>query len=191
MPRLFIIAGPNGAGKTTFAQRFLPHYAHCQEFVNADLIASGLSPFAPDAAAFRAGRLMLQQINTLAQQRHDFAFETTLSGKTYLPILRRMKRSSYTITPFFLWLPEVELALSRVAGRVRLGGHSVPESVIRRRFSRGLRNFLGHYRPLLDSWILFDNSLQDPQVLASEENKKLHVANPDLFAKLSKTAGEK
>lgn len=121
-PRIYIIAGPNGAGKTTFAREFLPHYAECDEFVNADLIAESISPFAATAAAFRAGRLMLEQIHLLAQRRLDFAFETTLSGKSYLPLLRNFKRQGYALHLFYLWLPSVELALARIADRVRLAG---------------------------------------------------------------------
>ena len=184
-PHLYIIAGPNGAGKTTFARQFLPRYADCREFVNADLIASGLSPFAPETAAFRAGRLMLEQIRTLGQRGVDFGFETTLAGTTYLPLLRRLKAKGYAIHLFFLWIPTSEMALARVADRVRQGGHDVPAAVVRRRFGRALRNFLKKYRPLLDSWILFDNSTETPQVIATEEAGKIRVVNERLFATLT------
>src|SRR5437867_1910312 len=184
-PHLYIIAGPNGAGKTTFARQFLPRYADCREFVNADLIASGLSPFAPETAAFRAGRLMLEQIRTLGQRGVDFGFETTLAGTTYLPLLHRLKAKGYAIHLFFLWIPTSEMALARVADRVRQGGHDVPAAVVRRRFGRATRNFLKKYRPLLDSWILFDNSTETPQVIAVEEAGKIRIVNERLFATLT------
>jgi predicted ABC-type ATPase len=188
-PRLFIIAGPNGAGKTTFAGRFLPHYAHCREFINADLIAGELSPFDPTAAAFRAGRLMLEQIHALSRHRRDFSFETTLSGRSYLPLLRRLRADGYSIRLFFLWIPDVKLALARVADRVRQGGHDVPEAVVRRRFSKGIENFFRYYRPLLDAWCMLDNSTETPAIIASEEAGRMHVANPGVFAKVIQTSG--
>ena len=131
-PRLYVVAGPNGAGKTTFARKFLPDYAHCKQFVNADLIASGLSPFSPEAAALRAGRLLLEQIRLLARARSDFGFETTLAGVTYVSIFSKLKAEGYRIHLFFLWVPTVELALARIADRVRRGGHDVLEPVVRR-----------------------------------------------------------
>ena len=130
-PSLYVIAGPNGAGKTTFAKEFLPHYAKCENFVNADLIAQGLSPFSPAAAGIKAGRLLLKQIHEFAEQRADFAFETTLAGKTYVRFLRRLKQQGYVIHLFFLWIPTVEVALARIADRVRRGGHEIPEKVVR------------------------------------------------------------
>ncbi|MBM4086926.1 MAG: Zeta toxin family protein [Planctomycetes bacterium] len=183
-PRLYIIAGPNGAGKTTFARRFLPHYAGCIQFVNADLIAEGLSPFSPDTAAFQAGRVMLAEIRRLADARRDFAFETTLAGKSYLPFLRALKDAGYSIHLLFLWLDSVELALARIADRVRDGGHDVPEAVVRRRFDKGLRNLLKYYRPFADSCIIFDNSAGTPQVIAYETQGQMEIVRPNLFAKL-------
>jgi predicted ABC-type ATPase len=183
-PRLYVIAGPNGAGKTTFAQTFLPAYAGCREFVNADLIAGGLSPFAPERAAFRAGRLMLAQIRSLGDRGCDFAFETTLSGKSYLPLLRGLKARGYAIHLFFLWIPSVELALARIAGRVHEGGHDVPDAVVRRRFAKGLPNLFRVYRPLLDSWTIFDNSSEEPCVIASEADGELRVADRGLHDRI-------
>ena len=130
-PSLYIVAGPNGSGKTTFAREFLPDYVRCKEFINADLIAGGLSPFSPEAAAMRAGRLLLEQIKLLASRRSDFGFETTLSGVTYVSLLRRLKAQGYQIHLFFLWIPTVEVALARIADRVRRGGHDIPEKVVR------------------------------------------------------------
>lgn len=184
-PHLYIIAGPNGAGKTTFAREFLPHYAECYEFVNADLIAEGISPFAATAAAFRAGRLMLEQIHCLGKRRVNFAFETTLSGKSYLPILRNFRKQGYALHLFYLWLPSVDLALARVADRVRLGGHNVPEGIVRRRFNKGLRNLFQLYRPLLNSWVILDNSTEAPHIIAGEENGKLQIQNTEIYAMLA------
>ena len=145
-PNVYIIAGPNGAGKTTFAREFLPRYADCRNFINADLIAQGISPFAPEAAAFRAGRLVLQEIDTFVNRKEDFAFESTLSGKSYLHLLRDLKKHDYMIQIFFLWVPKAEISVSRVRDRVLRGGHNVPEADLRRRFERSIRNFLQHYR---------------------------------------------
>ncbi|MBI2174790.1 MAG: zeta toxin family protein [Candidatus Omnitrophica bacterium] len=181
---LYIIAGPNGAGKTTFAKEFLPHYAKCENFVNADLIAQGLSPFSPEAAAMRAGRLLLEQIRLLAHKHSDFGFETTLSGITYVALLRRLKAQGYRIQLFFLWIPTVEMALARIADRVRRGGHDIPERVVRRRFHKGIQNFFTRYRPLLDLWMLFDNSGTKPQLIACEEVGELRVFDQTVFAKI-------
>ena len=138
---LFIIAGPNGAGKTTFAREFLPNYADCKNFVNADLIAQGMAPFSPETAAFRAGKMMLSEIQSFAKRRLSFAFETTLSGRSYMGMLRRLKAQGYEVHLFFLWVESVDLALSRVRERVVRDGHDVPEPVVRRRFDRSIRNF--------------------------------------------------
>ena len=183
-PNLYIIAGPNGAGKTTFAKEFLPHYAKCENFVNADLIAQGLSPFSPEAAAMRAGRLVLEQIRRLANRRSDFGFETTLSGVTYALLLRRLKAQGYRIQLFFLWIPTVEMTLARIADRVRRGGHDIPEKVVRRRFRKGIQNLFTRYRPLLDLWMLFDNSGTEPRLIAREEVGELRLFDQALFAKI-------
>jgi predicted ABC-type ATPase len=159
---LYIIGGPNGAGKTTFAREFLPNYADCKNFINADLIAEGVAPFSPEAVAFRAGRLMLEEINLYVRRGADFGFETTLSGRSYLGLIRRFKKRGYRVHFFFLMVPTVDLALTRVWGRVSEGGHDVPESVVRRRFGRSMHNFFAYYRQLGDSWIVFDNSGATP-----------------------------
>jgi predicted ABC-type ATPase len=184
-PSLYIIAGPNGAGKTTFARELLPDYVGCREFVNADLIAFGLSPFSPESAAIPAGRLMLARIRELARVRRDFGFETTLSGVTYLRMLREFKKQGYTIHLFYLWLDSVGLAVARVARRVQEGGHNVPEATIRRRFAKGLCNLFHCYRPLLDSWTIFDNSTDTPQFIATEEAGQMRIHNTLLFARIS------
>ena len=169
--RILIIAGPNGAGKTTFAREYLPNEADCPIFVNADLIAAGLSPFQPGSMAIRAGRLMLGQINEHARKGESFAFETTLSGRGYARLIPRWQGQGYQIKLFFLRLPTVEMAIARVKQRVREGGHDVPEAIIRRRFHSGWRNFETIYRDLADEWVLYDNSGEQPLVLA-EENQR-------------------
>ena len=185
-PNLYIIAGPNGAGKTTFARKFLPQYVECLEFVNADFIAGGLSPFAPERAAIHAGRLMLEQSHSLAQRGVDFGFETTLSGKTYVKLLQGMEKRGHLVHIFFLWITNVELALERIKLRVRNGGHHIPESIVRRRFHRSLRNFLHFYKPLTDSWTIFDNSGDVPKMIAFEESGKIEILDPDIFGTLLK-----
>ncbi|MBI2455035.1 MAG: AAA family ATPase [candidate division NC10 bacterium] len=168
--KIVIIAGPNGAGKTTFAREFLPHEAGCPDFVNMDLIASGLSPFDPQRAALRAGRLMLQEIHRRVRAGESFAFETTLSGRSYARLIPRWREVGYHVKLVFLSLPSVDLAVARVSARVAQGGHDIREQVIRRRFDAGLRNFEGVYRALVDSWVLYDNSGPTPLPVASGDN---------------------
>lgn len=160
--RALVIAGPNGAGKTTFAREFLPEEAGMPIFVNADLIAEGLSPFAPDRAAIQAGRLMAQAIRNHVARGESFAFETTLAGRGYARAIPRWQAAGYLVSLIFLALPSPELAIARVAERVRQGGHSVPDEVVRRRFHAGRANFDRIYRRLVDTWILFDNSGRTP-----------------------------
>jgi predicted ABC-type ATPase len=162
--KIVIIAGPNGAGKTTFAREFLPAEADCPLFINADLIAAGLSPFRPETAAVRAGRLMLEEIDRHAAERNSFAFETTLSGRTYLKRIQAWREHGFTVKLIFLSLNTVDEAIARVATRVQHGGHDVAEDVIRRRFISGMRNFLELYRPLADYWQWFDNSGPVPRL---------------------------
>ncbi len=162
--RVIIIAGPNGAGKTTFAREFLPNEAHCPIFVNADLIAAGLAPFAPETAALQAGRLMLQEIERHFAARESFAVETTLSGRGYLKSIHRWQAAGYQVVMFFLRLDTPETAIARVAQRVRQGGHHIPETVIRRRFAAGLENFKNLYAPAVDAWALYDNTGSEPQL---------------------------
>ena len=184
-PNLYIIAGPNGAGKTTFAKKFLPDYVKCLEFVNVDLIAGGLSPFEPEKAALRAGRVMLEQIHSLGNQGHDFGFETTLSGKSYVRLINELKlKKGYTIHLFFLWIASVKLALERIELRVRQGGHNILEAIVRRRFDRGPSNFFQFYQPIVDRWIIFDNSGDVPEVTAFEESGKLEIVDSDRFTLL-------
>jgi len=169
--KVIIIAGPNGAGKTTFAREFLPNEAGCPVFVNADLIAAGLAPFAPEAVAAQAGRLMLGELRRHFAARASFAFETTLSGTTYLRHIQDWRAAGYRVELIFLRLNSVEEAIARVAQRVEQGGHHVPEAVIRRRFSAGLDNFTRHYAPAVDAWALYDNSAELAQLLDWSEDE--------------------
>ena len=163
--KVIVIAGPNGAGKTTFAREFLPNEAGCPVFVNADLIAAGLAPFAPETAAMRAGRLMLQELARHFVAGESFAFETTLSGRGYVPHIRTWRSAGYAVKLIFLRLDSPEEAIARVAQRVLQGGHDVPEPTIRRRFAAGLYNFEHLYVPLVDAWALYDNGSRKPVLL--------------------------
>lgn len=180
-PSVYIIAGPNGAGKTTFAREFLPVYAKCKHFVNADLIAQGLEPFSPQSAAMKAGRLLLGKLDELAEKKVDFAFESTLSGKTYMSFLKALKEKGYRIHLFYLWVPTVDLALNRIKERVAHGGHHVPAKDVRRRFKRSLVHFLADYRPLADYWQVFDNSHTPPCLVARGSNSTIEVVEKTLF----------
>lgn len=163
--KVIIIAGPHGAGKTTFAREFLPNEASCPVFVNADLIAAGLAPFAPQTAAVQAGRLMLEELERHFRAGRSFAFETTLSGRAYLRHVRRWRQAGYWVELIFLQLNDVDEAVARVQQRVQQGGHDIPEPVIRRRFEAGLANFRQHYAPAVDAWALYDNSGELPVLL--------------------------
>ncbi|OGQ78198.1 MAG: Zeta toxin family protein [Deltaproteobacteria bacterium RIFCSPLOWO2_12_FULL_60_19] len=164
-PVCIVIAGPNGAGKTTFAREFLPKDAGVIHFVNADLIAGGLSPLRPELGALAAGRLVLKELDRLAKTRLDFAFESTLSGLVYLNRLRRWKAAGYRIEIVYLRLSSPRLALRRIAARVKQGGHNVPRADVIRRFDRSWRNFQNAYRLLADGWTVYDNSHDKPRVL--------------------------
>jgi predicted ABC-type ATPase len=170
--KIIIIAGPNGAGKTTFAMEFLPLEASCPVFVNADLIARALSPFNPDVAAFRAGRIMLSEIEGHVRNGTSFAFETTLSGKTYAGMIEKWRAEGYVVKLFFLTLASAELAAERVAQRVSEGGHNIPEKDIRRRFASGLKNFEELYCKIVDEWVLYDSSGETPILLQEGVNNE-------------------
>lgn len=169
--RIVIIAGPNGAGKTTFAREYLPREAGCPDFINVDLIAAGLSPFAPARAALQAGRVMLQEIRRRVRAGESFAFETTLAGRQYARWIPRWQAAGYHVKLVFLQLPTVALALARVAARVAQGGHDVPAATVRRRFTAGWRHFETLYRPRVDSWIVYDTSGAQPRPLASGDKR--------------------
>ena len=168
--KIVIIAGPNGAGKTTFAREFLPFEANCLAFLNADLIAAGLSPFQPETAAFRAGRLMLEEITIHVVAGKSFALETTLAGLIYARMIPQWRAANYVVKLIFLSLSSPEEAIARVAIRVRQGGHTIPPEIIRRRFIAGLRNFHNVYRQRVDYWQWFDNSGSAPHLLEEGSN---------------------
>jgi predicted ABC-type ATPase len=167
--KVLIIAGPNGAGKTTFARSFLPAEAKLTRFINADLIAAGLSPFQPEVAAIKAGRLMLEEIRECVERGENFAFETTLAGLGYLRHIEDWRSCGYSVGLYFLKLPDPETAIDRVAERVRQGGHDIPESVIRRRFASGWRNFQQRYRHAVDFWAVYDSAEAPPVLLEWSE----------------------
>ena len=181
-PTVYIIAGPNGAGKTTFAQQYLLRHAKCDEFVNADLIAAGLSPFKPESQSVTAGRLMLNRIDELIASRRTFAFETTLAGRGHAKRLQSTKANyGYKIAVFFVWLPAVEQAIARVAARVREGGHNIPEQTIRRRYKLGIRNFGQLYSPFIDQFVVYDGSCRPAVKVISQENDTRTVFDDELY----------
>ncbi len=177
-PRVIVLAGPNGAGKSTAAPRLLHESLQITEFVNADVIARGLSGFAPERASVRAGRIMLERLNELAQSRVSFAFETTLAGRAFASWLEGLVSRGYSMHLFYLWVSSPELAIARVAERVRKGGHSIPEETIRRRYFAGLRNLFELYIPLATCWQVIDNTVgNDPKTVA----KGCRLLSVDVF----------
>ena len=191
-PLVVVIAGPNGAGKSTTAPSLLRDALQVSEFVNADAIAGGLSAFRPDSVAIPAGRAMLVRMRHLAEARMNFAFETTLASRSFAPWLARLKRRGYHVHVLFLWLESPDLAVNRVAARVRLGGHDVPEATVRRRYERGLRNLFQLYVPLADSWQMFDNSRAGrPRLVASGRGERAEqVGNASLWRRISEVYRE-
>ncbi|MCF8144156.1 MAG: zeta toxin family protein [Deltaproteobacteria bacterium] len=183
-PQCYIIAGPNGAGKTTFALEFLPRFVRCLNFINPDLIAQGISPLDPSRSMTRAGRLVLEEIRRNVSRREDFAFETTLAGRTYYRQINGMKESGYEIRIFYLWVPNVELALSRIHGRVEAGGHPVPEIDVRRRYKRSLDNLFHMYRQLTSSLYFFDNSGEAPIMIFKEEEGDIEVFDESRYREM-------
>jgi len=172
MPNVIVIAGPNGAGKSTLAPALLRDTLHVLEFVNADTIAEGLSAFAPEDASFDAGRVMLGRLHELADERKSFAFETTLSSRFYAGWLKRLQSDAgYRVSVVFLWLRTVDLAIARVKARVNLGGHSIPEDIIRRRYARSTRNFFDMYQPVANAWRFF-NAGTEPATEIAQYNER-------------------
>ena len=177
MKKLYVIAGCNGAGKTTASYTILPEILDCTEFVNADEIAKGLSPFQPENAGIEAGRLMLKRINKLLASGESFAFETTLSTRSYVHLLDRAKQWRYQLTRLFFWLASEELAISRVETRVKEGGHHIPEDVIRRRYKSGLKNFFNLFLAKFDNWLFVNNSGQHYEIVAEGAKNEETVHN--------------
>lgn len=189
MPTLYIIAGPNGVGKTTFADRFLPQTVKELEFVNADLIARGLSPYAPDAAAMEAGRLALARIRNLIADCRSFTWETTMSGRTAVGWLRTAKECGYEIKCYFLWVRDLETTLDRIQQRVTEGGHNIEPGVSKRRFYKTIQNFLLIYRPLFQSWKLIANDGPGPRLIATEKGGRLVVRDRRTFERINLESG--
>ena len=184
MPKLYVISGCNGAGKTTASYTILPEMLDCREFVNADEIARGLSPFNPEQVAIEAGRLMLRRMNDLRDAGVDFAFETTLATRSHLRFIEDARRRGYFITLLYLWLTTPELAVERVALRVKEGGHHIPEPVVHRRYVNGLKN-LNLYLPLCDYWAIYNSSAPDIRKIASGSREEtLENIEPLTFEKI-------
>lgn len=192
LPHLVVIAGPNGAGKSTTAPSLLKGTLGVTEFVNADLIAQGLSAFKPEMTAFQSGRVMLERLHYLAKKRFDFAFETTLASKTFTAWIEELKTAGYSFQLIFLYLPNEDFAVARVAERVRSGGHNVPEETIRRRYRAGLKNFFKLYCHIADTWYFYDNSGEgEPELIASGKRKQtLVVKNPAVWHNIEKEYGD-
>ena len=188
MPTLYVIAGPNGVGKTTFADRYLPDEVKQLEFVNADLIARGLSPYQPDSVAMEAGKIALKRIREMIGQRVGFTWETTMSGRTAVNWLREARVAGYTLKTYFLWVRDVEVTLRRIRQRVVEGGHDIGDEVSRRRFFKTIQNFFRIYRPLMHSWKLFENDLPAPRLLAVQKGGRLVVRDRARFAVMLREA---
>ncbi|MDL2274875.1 zeta toxin family protein [Desulfosarcina sp. OttesenSCG-928-G10] len=188
-PYTVILAGPNGAGKSTTAPALLRDTLAVEEFVNADVIARGLSAFAPDKAALRAGRIMLHRLDALAAKKVNFAFETTLAARAFVPWIHSMQTAGYKIHLLFLALPDEKMAMQRVAARVNLGGHNIPQPVIARRFHAGLFNLFQRYLPIVSSWEIYNNAVFRAPVLIAkgERNGKTDIINAEDFNRLRKT----
>ncbi len=172
MPHLVVIAGPNGAGKSTAAPGLLEGLLGIEDFVNADVIARGLSAYNPEGAAIEAGRIMIARLRELAADERDFAFETTLASRSFAPWIAKLRaEQGYIFRLNYLWIPGPELSIGRIKGRVRDGGHHVPDDVVRRRYAGGLRNFFELYQPIADDWTVYDNT---------RRNERLRVADGKL-----------
>lgn len=184
---LYIIAGCNGAGKTTASFTVLPEMLNCQEFVNADEIAAGLSPFNPEGVALQAGRLMIERIIHLLREGETFAFETTLATRSYVKLIQQAQKRGYFVTLLFFSLSTPEQAVKRVEKRVSEGGHNIPLDVIYRRYENGLKNLFNLYIPICDYWALYDNSVCPTNKIASGwKDEKVNIAEPAVFQKLQK-----
>jgi len=193
MPHLIIIAGSNGAGKSTAAPALLKDALHVDNFVNADVIAQGLCAYQPEKAAIQAGRIMLDRIHNLAEEKVNFAFETTLASRTFAMWIPKLQKQGYQFHLIFLWLKNVELAIFRVNERVKSGGHSVPESTIRRRYAAGLKNFFNLYSPLAESWQFYDNSNAENLSLIASQIKQNDpiIKDKEIWKQLLEISNEK
>lgn len=186
MKKLYVISGCNGAGKTTASYTILPEILECDEFINADEIAKGLSPFNPGKEGFQAGRLMLRRIKSLINSDQNFAFETTLSTKSYKNFVLDAQSNGFSVTLLFFWLSSKSLAIKRVETRVKEGGHYIPENVIRRRYDKGLKNFFNIFKTLVDDWMFIDNSGEPYQIIAEGSKSGERIENTKIWNNLKK-----
>lgn len=186
MPNMYIICGCNGAGKTTASYTVLPEILECREYINADNIAAGISPFNPNSVAVAAGRIMLNRIQELMLEGVDFAFETTLATRSYVTLINRAKEIGYRVTLLFFWLDSPEMAFKRVLKRVSLGGHSIPKDVVFRRYYRGVFNLLNLYKPICDTWIVFDNMDLVPEIIAKKDEFGEMVINNEIWLTINR-----
>jgi predicted ABC-type ATPase len=189
-PTCFVIAGPNGAGKTTFALRYLPQIAGCRNFVNADLIAYGLSPFDSLSAQYEAGRLFLREVHTNIEKQVDFAFETTLAGRSHISLLKTLRQDGWRIVLFFLWIPDAAFSKSRVRERVKHGGHDIPDDAIYRRYPRIMHNLMKVYLPLCDKVVFYDNSGTKPVRFFEQDENVQTILNKDIYERIVRCAND-
>jgi predicted ABC-type ATPase len=189
-PTCFVIAGPNGAGKTTFALRYLPQIAGCRNFINADLIAYGLSPFDSLSAQYEAGRLFLREIYANIDKRVDFAFETTLAGRSQISLFKNLRQEGWRIVLLFLWIPDAAFSKSRVRERVEHGGHNIPDDEIYRRYPRIMNNIINIYIPLCDKTLCYDNSGSEPVLFFKQDENGQNILNNDIFGRIMRCADD-
>lgn len=189
-PICYVIAGPNGAGKTTFALRYLKELTGCRNFINADLIADGLSPLDPSKAQLEAGKILLREIRSCVQQRDDFAFETTLSGKSYVRLLRELRSEGWKIVLFYLWIPSARFSAARVRQRVESGGHDIPLDAILRRYCRTVSNFLNVFVPLCDEVMCYNNARAEPIPVFAVKDGEVTILQQELFRVIKESAHE-
>ncbi len=195
MPQLFILAGCNGAGKTTTAKILLPKFLGGIEFVNADIIAAKLNPDFPESVSFQAGRIMLERVDILLSEKSSFAIETTLATKSYVGLTKKAQSLGYEVVLMYFWLESYDMALRRVAKRVREGGHFIPDEDVKRRYEGGIRNLVDLFIPVVNRWSVYDNSdynFRNPQLIAkNEEDKSVIIENEEIWLKLQSYGKEK
>lgn len=189
-PTCYIVAGPNGAGKTTFALRYLPEIAGCRNFVNADLIAHGISPLDSLSAQYEAGRLFLHEIHANIDKRVDFAFETTLAGRSYMDLLIKLRKNGWRTVLFFLWIPDAAFSKSRIRERVKHGGHDVPDDAIYRRYPRVMYNLVKLYIPLCDRVLCYDNSGPELVPVFEQDEKGQDISNHHIYERILRCAND-
>jgi len=185
-PTCYIVAGPNGAGKTTFAMRYLPQIAGCDNFINADLIAGGISPLNPARVQIAAGRILLKEIERCIAAREDFAFETTLSGQTYFNLVKRLKADGWQVVLIYLWIPNAEFSALRVAERVIQGGHDIPKEAILRRYDRSLNNLMNLFIDECSKTIVYDNRTNPAIPICIADSAGVEILKPELYPQLGR-----